>query len=149
MTHNCKWGLSLYQPFANLITLKHKLVETRFYQRKFRGDLLICAAQKIMPLPELKKVMTNEQYHKFLEIQRKAPYDLFGPTGVAMCVVNVVDWRPMNKIEDLQTSFVAWDILRWVAVLDNIRPIVTFDLKGRQTIFPLTDKEQSQIEFGN
>lgn len=149
MTHNCKNGFSLYQPFPNLITMKLKTCETRFYHRKFRGDLLICAAKKIMPLPELKKVMTVEQYNRFVEIKRKTSYNIFGPIGVAMCVVNVIDWRPMNKIEDLQNTFVSYDILRWVAVLDNIRPIVTFNLKGRQGIFPLSKDEQSQIEFGN
>ncbi len=149
MNHTCKTGFSLYQPFANLITLKHKLLETRFYERKFRGDLLICAAKKVMPLPELKKVMSHEQFQQFSDIQKKAPYDLFGPTGVAMCVATVVDWRPMNKIEDMKTSFVDFDILRWVAVLENIRPIVTFDLKGRQGLFPLSKEEQAQIEFGS
>jgi hypothetical protein len=141
-------GYTLYQPYSNLITMKFKTGETRFYIRSFRGDLLICSAKKIIPQPELQKLMTQTQYGRFLEIQRKCTHDIFSPLGAAQCVVKVVDWRPMNKLEDLEITFIDYHPDRCVAILEDIRPIASFNIRGRQGLFKLTKDEQDKIEFG-
>jgi len=39
-------AISLCQPWADLIALGYKTVETRYWATKYRGPLLICAAKR-------------------------------------------------------------------------------------------------------
>ena len=42
-------ALTLWQPWASLVALGHKRIETRCWSTKYRGDLAIHAAAKLPP----------------------------------------------------------------------------------------------------
>ena len=96
---------------------------------------------------EVKAVMTPEQFQKFREIKRKLTYDIYGPCGVAICVVNLYDYRPMNAIEDPRTAFVKYQPGLKLLCLKDIRPVVTFKTVGSLGLPDCPQEYQDQIRF--
>ena len=101
-------ALSLKQPWASLIASGKKTLETRTWPTNYRGDLLICSSKK--PKGQ-------------------------GPTGVALCLVEVVDCRPMFPEDEeaaccpIYPGAVAWE-------LQSVRPLLRpFPVKGSLGIF--------------
>lgn len=72
-------AISLWQPWASLVVLGEKKIETRDWDTKYRGPLLIHAAKR-QDLPELKELMENYPYFaeslgmNFHEAIAKLPY---------------------------------------------------------------------------
>ena len=99
-------AISLKQPWASMIGLK--TIETRRWYTSYRGDLLIVSSQK--------------------------PADL-GPTGVALCIVNLVDCRPMTR-DDERAACCDWYEGAFAWVFDNICPIKNpFPVRGQLGIY--------------
>jgi len=96
-------AISLKQPWASLIANGEKTIETRTWPTKYRGDLLICASKQ----PRL------DRY----------------PSGCALCIVTVIDWRPMTKADE-QAACCELYQGAWSWLLSNIHPIVPFAVKG-------------------
>ncbi len=71
---SCK-ALSVRQPWASLIACGEKTVECRSWKTAYRGPLVICASGRDCRLED----------------------GLVLPGGVALCVVELVDIRPMTK----------------------------------------------------
>lgn len=69
--------LSVRQPWASLIAAGRKTIEVRTWSTRYRGPLLICASQS----PRLDGL----------------------PSGVAMCLVNLVDVRPIQPADSTAT----------------------------------------------
>ena len=68
-------AISVRQPWASMIAQRMKTIETRVWPTKYRGDLLIVSSKKS-------------------EIDNL-------PVGQALCVVKLVDCRPMELPDDL------------------------------------------------
>lgn len=102
-------AISLHQPYASMIALKSKTIETRTWSTNHRGDLLIVSTRK----PELPGFLC----------------------GYALCIVDVIDCRPMT-LEDEKAARFKWSPGRWAWVLSNIRKIERpFRVRGRQMIY--------------
>lgn len=142
--------LMLQQPWLNLVAMKYKWMETRMWKNNvtYRGEILLAASQKPQTLAQVKSIMTPEQFHKFLEIKQKLTYDIFGPCGIAGCVVNMVDYRQMNALEDVKASFVSYHPARKVLCFDKIQPVVSFPVKGMLGLLKCPPEYESQINFG-
>lgn len=100
-------ALSVKQPFANLVASGEKLIETRTWATRYRGDLLIVSSK----LPRIE------------------------PAGYALCIVRLVDCRPMTRADEdraccrLYPRAQAW-------ILDDLRPLdKIFRVRGRQGIY--------------
>ena len=100
-------AISLKQPFANWVCEGKKTIETRTWNTKYRGDLVICSSQN----PKIE------------------------PYGKALCIVEVYDTEPMRKKHEkmacckLYPRAQAW-------YLRNIRPInPPIPIKGQLSIF--------------
>jgi hypothetical protein len=78
-------GLSVWQPWASAMALELKKIETRVWKTSYRGDLVICSAQK---KPLRADFETSKEYFEALEL----------PYGLALCVVNLVDVIPTESI---------------------------------------------------
>lgn len=74
-------ALSLYQPWASMIRLGIKTIETRFWSTKHRGSILICSTQKIDP-------NAVEICHEF-GVSTSVLDDL----GAMQCIVDITDCR--------------------------------------------------------
>lgn len=113
-------ALSLTQPYANLIRDGKKTVETRKWKTNYRGSLLICATKQ--------KVT-----------------DIFGeviePRGMAICIVDVVNCRPMAK-DDKEDACFEWNEELWAWDLKNLRVIDPFPVKGQLNIFNVDYEEE-------
>lgn len=143
--------LTIKQPFTNLIALKYKTDESRFWDQikhlNYRGDILITASQKPMAENEVKAVMTGQQFHKFRQIRDRLNYDIYGPCGIAMCVVNFYDYRPMNSIEDINTAFVKYQPGLQLLCFKDIRPVVSFKTIGRLGLTDCPQEYEQLIQF--
>ncbi|MBA7644390.1 hypothetical protein ES703_52134 [subsurface metagenome] len=108
-------AISLHQPWASWIAQELKTIETRTWPTKHRGDLLIVSSRK----PEFPGL----------------------PLGCALCIVDVVDCRPM-KLEDEFAARSQWFPGRWAWVLSNIRKIEKpFRVRGRQGMYEVEIEE--------
>ena len=108
-------ALCVRQPWASLIAEGNKTIETRTWYTRYRGQLLICASRaKCENLP----------------------------TGVALCLVDLVDCRPMKKEDQRAAQCEIYDrAFSWV--LENIRPIEPFAVHGQLSIFEMSvDSDQ-------
>ncbi|MGE5611046.1 MAG: ASCH domain-containing protein [Bacillota bacterium] len=101
-------ALSVRQPWASRILRGEKRIEVRSWATSYRGPLLICATHR----------------------PRLAGY----PTGVALCVVELIDCRPMRR-EDERAAGVAFLSGAYAWVLGNVRPIAPFPISGRLGLF--------------
>ena len=111
-------GLSIKQPWTNMILSGEKTIETRTWQCKYRGKILICVSQK----PKI------------------APY------GVAVATANITTCRKMVESDEKQACCEIYD-RAWAWFLEDITPIVHFPVKGRLSLFRLTDDEIGQIKI--
>ncbi|MFH0846162.1 MAG: ASCH domain-containing protein [Patescibacteria group bacterium] len=100
-------AISLKQPWANLVCEGKKTIETRKWNTKYRGDLVICSSQN----PKIE------------------------PYGKALCIVELYDTESMQKKHEKKACIevypkaVAWH-------LRNIRPInPPIPVKGQLSIF--------------
>ncbi|MBN1807208.1 MAG: ASCH domain-containing protein [Sedimentisphaerales bacterium] len=102
-------AISLYQPWASYIADGRKTIETRSWYTSYRGDILICSSRK----PVIKGM----------------------PCGMALCLVELYDCRPMKYADD-QAACCPWrhGLFSWF--LKNIRRISPpFSVRGRQGIY--------------
>lgn len=142
--------LSVKQPFANLITLKHKLNESRWWNHKsliYRGDILICSSKKAMKPTVVRSVMTRRQWFEFEEIRKRLNYDIYEPGGIAQCVVTMYDYREMNSFEDEKLAFVKYVNGLKILAFQDIRPVVSFPVKGMLGLLDLPKEYEQQIRF--
>ncbi len=102
-------AISLKQPWANLVAEGKKTIETRKWNTRYRGDLVICSSQK----PDIH------------------------PAGYAICVVEVYDTRPMQKKDEKAACCKVYSKAHsWF--LRNLRPInPPIPVKGKLSIFDL------------
>lgn len=105
-------ALSLTQPYANWIWDGSKSIETRTWKTSHRGPILICVTKQ-------KVVIGGE---------------LIEPRGVAICIVDIVNCRPMFKDDEEKARF-AWRKGLWAWCIENVKQIKPFPVKGQLRIF--------------
>lgn len=121
-------AISLIQPWATLIALGAKTIETRMWGTQYRGNILIAASKKRPPKEMLywgfeiliKRGIIEDQ----IEFQ-----SLTYPLGKVLCVAEIVACRPMTTTDE-QAALCEVTPGRMAWVLRNIRQIKPFDIKG-------------------
>ncbi|KKM86731.1 hypothetical protein LCGC14_1276050 [marine sediment metagenome] len=117
-------AISLHQPWATWIAVgtiiqskfRQKTIETRYRPTRYRGDLLIVSTKK-------------PKYFDY-------------PLGKALCVVRVVGCREM-AVSDERDAMRKWDYGLYAWILEDIRRIDPFDVKGSQGFYEV-DYAKSQ-----
>ena len=99
-------ALSVRQPWANLIASGAKTIETRLWATPYRGPLLI--------------------------VSSKSPR--IYPAGYALAVADLVDCRPMTRADEDAAMCERYPGA-WSWLLENIRPIKPFPVKGQLGIY--------------
>ena len=107
-------ALSVKQPYASMIAQGSKTIETRTWPTEYRGDLLIVSCKKPR-IPGL-------------------------PSGKALCIAKLVDCRPM-LIEDKDPARCQWYRGAWSWVLEDIRKIQPFSVRGRLKLYDVEIEE--------
>ena len=106
-------AISLHQPWANMIADGEKTIETRCWSTSHRGELLICSTRK--------RVFDHAG-------------QLCKTLGCAVALVNLVDCRPMTTADEARAACAYYDGA-WAWVLENIRRIVPFPVRGRHRLY--------------
>lgn len=102
-------AISLKQPYANLVCAGKKTIETRKWNTKYRGDIVICSSKK----PAIE------------------------PAGFALCVVEIVSTEPMKKEHEKKACIKIYP-RAWAWHLRNIRPLKNpVPVKGRLSIYEI------------
>ena len=104
-------AVSIRQPWASMIAADSKTIETRSWYTGYRGELLICSSKG-----PICKALSGLPY------------------GKAVAVANLADCRPMTP-SDEQAARCGWYDGAYAWVLEDIRAIEPFDVKGRLGIF--------------
>lgn len=121
-------AISIKQPWASLIASGKKTIETRVWATEYRGDILICSSKKndTQAMKEFEGDLFQEEIN------------LEYPTGVALCVAELYDCKPMTLADEEAAMCNVYGSGRWKArsfFLRNIRPIKTFSVIGELGIF--------------
>lgn len=101
-------ALSVKQPWASLIASGQKPIETRVWPTNYRGELLIVSSKS----PKIDNL----------------------PCGMALCVVNLIDCRPMVESDQEAAQCEVYEGA-WSWVFENIRPIEPFPVRGQLGIY--------------
>lgn len=110
-------GLSVKQPWANLIASGRKTIETRNWSTNYRGPILI--------------------------VSSKTP--AIAPAGYALAIATLRDCRPMLRLDErsaccrIYPSAYAW-------ILDDITAITPFPVKGMLGLFNLSPSVQERLD---
>ncbi len=139
-------ALTVLQPFGSFTEENTKVIETRIWKTDYRGDLLICAgaaphkgycigafAVDYKKESEAFPVLNPRfQYKDFSAdfINRMRNY----PLGVALCLVELYDCRPMTKEDEIPARCRIYPGA-WSWCFRNIRPVKHVPIKGKQRIF--------------
>lgn len=129
-------ALSVQQPFAFEIMSGQKTIEVRNWDTLHRGDILICSAKKPAFEEEDMEEMEEEYGCIFLY-------------GQALFIVRLVDVRPMEKGDEEKALLDEIDPEAFSWVIEDVRPVIPFAVKGKQGLFDVDDKliEASPFKF--
>jgi hypothetical protein len=119
-------ALSVQQPFAFEILSGQKTIEVRTWDTLHRGDLLICSSGK----PAFSKMDMEELEEEY------------GSTflyGHSLCLVRVADVRSPRRGDADKALMDEIDPEAYCWLLEDVRPVVPFPVKGKQGIFDIDD----------
>ena len=105
-------AISVRQPWASYLADGSKTIETHYWSTEHRGDLLIVSSKR----PKIEDL----------------------PTGQALCVVTLIDCRPMTQ-EDVRPARCAHYPGAYSWVFKDKRPIEPFNVTGRLKIYEVDD----------
>ena len=104
-------SLSVKEPWASLIMRWLKTIETRTWNVKYRGPVLICCA--------------------------KTPKTEY--SGLALCVVDIVGCKVMDEIDQIRACCPVYPNAKsWL--LANVRKIKPFPVKGKLSLFETDER---------
>lgn len=127
-------AITVQQPFAYEILSGEKTIHVSTLDTLHRGDLLICSSAKPAFSREEMEEMEEEYGCTFLY-------------GQALCVVRLVDVRYMRRgdEEDALVDEIDPEAYSWV--LEDVRPVIPFPVKGKQGVFDVDDMLVSVSPF--
>lgn len=160
-------ALSWKQPYASLML--HGKIETRVWDTKYRGYVLICASksgsnyESVFNISKLQTGNIQDKLYPLFHLQ-----DPWGhmmkelPNGKAIAIGKLVDCRPMTKadeeacyveyqepwIEPKKTKGPVSSLIEkrlWCHVYEDVHAIEPFDWKGKQGWSTLTWEDRKKI----
>jgi len=146
MTETKLRALTWREPFATLMLCGK--IETRSWQTKVRGRVLICAAQKGYTANETMNICGGHQMDRgYDQVFNNMKYVQYGGNfGHAIGIGELVDCRPMEK-SDEDACFVMYREGLWCHIYKNVRAIKPIPWKGKQGWMKVPAEIESQIEY--
>jgi hypothetical protein len=132
-------ALSLWQPWASAMALGFKWNETRAWGTTYRGELVICSAQR-----KVSAGQPQELAWLLEEIGGAMPY------GCALCVVELFDMQkigdPPFGITALERSMGNYAPGRFIWMTRKCRRLAPLvPVHGRQALFNLSQEEEKEV----
>jgi hypothetical protein len=122
-------ALSLKQPWLYLIVKGLKTIETRVWNTKYRGDIILCSSKK---LDDNYDIIINNFKNSIPNFNIN---DIYLSTGNALCIVNLQNCRPMVKDDEKKACCNLYNGYSWD--LNNLRLIKPFPVKGKLNLFEI------------
>jgi hypothetical protein len=119
-------AMSVQQPFAFEIFSGQKTIEVRNWDTLHRGDLLICSSGK----PAFSRVDMEEMEEE---------YGCTFLYGHALCLVRVADVRRRKRGDEEKALLDEIDPEAYCWVLEDVRPVLPFPVKGQQGLFEVDE----------
>lgn len=139
-------ALSLWQPWATLIALRFKEIETRSWSTPYRGKLAIHAAKR--------KYNPNEVTPNFRSLLRQLNIDPAAlPYGCIVAIVDLVDIHATHvlvpTLSDREFAFGDYGPGRFGWVLKNIRALdKPIPASGKQALWDWTPPDDFSFSQG-
>ncbi|MCH9649538.1 MAG: ASCH domain-containing protein [Deltaproteobacteria bacterium] len=134
-------AISLWEPWASLMALGAKKVETRSWRTRYRGPLLICASRR-RRVGELKKLLLDPTFQRSLAPLtpgRTVEVDDLA-FGKAVALVDVYDCNTAECLLEcglapLDHWFGDYSSGRFGWSTCGVRRLIPFPVRGRQGLF--------------
>ena len=122
-------ALTIQQPWATLVAIGAKRIETRSWRTSYRGPLAIHAAKGF---PKWARQFTTapvcyETVRRFTAAQGSGTFPAY-PTGVVLATCTLVDCVPIRGVEpvsELERAFGDYSDGRYAWMLANVVPLPT------------------------
>jgi len=147
-------AISLWQPWATLIAMGAKKIETRSWPTSYRGWIAIHAAKRKVK-SELIELARDENYIAALGLKPSETYPVFNelPLGALVAVARLVDCKP---VEQLQPSMALggeywlgnYSAGRFGWMLEDVIALESIPYKGEQGLFTVPNELLSQTLSG-
>lgn len=131
--------LSIKEPYATLIKMKHKKIETRSWKTKYRGELYIHASISKAP-----KKLLEKDFMKSLVTEQDLPYGkIILKANLVDCIEMTKEWIEKLKKENPQEYLLGlYEEGRYAWVLENVTPLEQpIIAKGKLGIWNYEEKE--------
>lgn len=117
-------SLSWKQPFAT--AMLYGKIETRTWDTKYRGKVLICSSKKPYRYDDLEEI---SGYRLFSNMMSKIKHDLaFDLDGYAIAIGDLVDSRPM-ELQDQERAYVLYSPNLYCHIYENVQGIIPIPWK--------------------
>jgi hypothetical protein len=128
-------GISLHQPYAGLVRLRIKELETRMYQCHKRGPVVICATSTFLTTVSIEQRAQLVPDRVSTDAYNAAVY----LTGCVIALANLVDCRLLTKADEPRSRF--WSDAdagkRYAWELQDIQPLVPRKIRCMPGWFPV------------
>lgn len=136
-------ALSLKHPYAHLMLPPHNKIETRTWDTKYRGLVLICCTKKPYTYKDIVDISGLRQHDRITRALRSLREYHY---GMAIAVARLVDSRPMIPT-DADLCFVEYKPHLYCHIYDEVRLIHPFPFKGTQGWQILSEEVKRKIEY--
>lgn len=133
-------ALSWKQPFASLML--HGKIETRTWDTKYRGWVLICTSKKPYSIDEEKLIMGAEQFMRVYKCGLRL--NELNMNGYAIAIGRLVDSIPMTEDHE-DACFVKYQEGLFCHIYKDVQAIQPFAWKGSQGWKTLDESVKNQI----
>ncbi|HET8688045.1 MAG TPA: hypothetical protein VFM18_15530 [Methanosarcina sp.] len=126
--------LTLWQPYASLVSLQLKEYETRSWSTNYRGVLLIHAAKRPLKNPE--RMLLEKVSKDFPQIAAQLPDEF--PMGALLCKCQLTNCIPnsvMPPITPQEKLFGLYGTGRYAWKLSNVEDFYIPNIKGSQGLW--------------
>ncbi|HMG16748.1 MAG TPA: hypothetical protein VK590_14930 [Saprospiraceae bacterium] len=137
-------ALSWKEPFASLML--HGKIETRRWDTKYRGLVLICSSQLPYGDSAVIKIAGEYQFGRICKMVRDSPGQQFLNFGHAIAIGRLINSRPMTQ-HDESECYVSYSEGLYCHIYEDVRPIKPFLWKGSQGWRRLTQEQIDKIEL--
>jgi hypothetical protein len=142
-------ALSWKEPYASMML--HGKIETRIWNTKIRGLVLICASRKRYTPEQITNISGFVRSSNMAwKLQRTGSFCfIFDSTfhlGHAIAIGRLVDSRPMTT-EDEKKTFVTYSEKLWCHIYEDVTAIEPFPWKGKQGWSIVPKEIINQIKF--
>lgn len=135
-------ALNWKQPFASLML--HGKIETRTWDTKYRGFVLICASKKEYTDEQLDSISGLRQTNRIINTLH--PFNINEWLGKAIAIGRLVDCRPMRR-RDEDKCFVKYRPELYCHIYEDVDPIEPIEWIGAQKWKKVSEEIMNSLQY--